>query len=406
MPRKASTESKTSKTATKTAPKTTAKSSAAEVPSTNSDLLDKVSKLSKDYDSVSVPTFVRSGSAIMDALLGGGIPLGTMITWSSDSGCGKSTGALHIAHAFCAQGYKVLYLDFEGGVNTSQLNNMGLSQYLFDPKANPAGTFYCYMVATYADAEKFLDSMMNEVSLVVIDSATAILTEKIAGESSESIQPGRDSRVMANFLKKYKAAARRAKCTWLIINQKRTQIRFMGVSTEEAAGGLALKFYPDINIMMKKRTGKGNTLERKERTATGETLVPFGAICDIYCTKSRYSRPFVSLPITILFGQGFSNAWSYYDKLIADGTAVKEGAWITLKMGNTYEKFQGALKAVDWIQNHMREVREYIDAHGGFRLLENEIAAPAVDLGSYEDENMSEAYADAIQTDGSDMMEE
>ena len=260
----------------------------------------KIAELSKQYHSIGEVDFTRSGSVVLDAILGGGIPKGVFILWSAENGCGKSTGSLHISRVYCMQGKRVLYLDYEGGVNTSQIDGMGLTDFLYDQVKNPNGPFILFQVQTYKDAEKILDTLMTDVDLVVIDSATAMLTEKVKGSSSEDALPGVDSRVMSNFLKKYKAEAVRHGVTWIIINQMRTKISFMGATGDVEAGGNALKFYPDIRLQMKKAF-KGS-LEREEETATGKQKVPFGAICTIWATKNRYERPGIPLNLAIIFG--------------------------------------------------------------------------------------------------------
>ena len=360
------------------------------------DLLKKAKNLAKQYDSIDNPVFVKSGSVVIDALLGGGIPKGTMIAWASDSGCGKSTSALFIAASYCAQGKRVLYLDFEGGVNKSQLDNIGLSAQRFHPENNPEGLFMCYQVCTYKDAETLLDELMEEVELVVIDSATAMLTEKVASESAEKALPGRDSMVMSTFLKKYKAEIRKQGCTWIIINQMRTKIRFIGTTTDEEAGGNALRFYPDIRIMMKKQ--RGGTLEREEATGFGSATVPFGVKNDVYCVKSRYSRPFVKLPLVIVFGYGVSNAYAYFDKMVHDGVVKREGAWYTIKLPNMEPaRVQGQGRVMDFIEKNIHEVRDYIKSQGGVQLLATDMSGEEIEV--YGSDNIN--YEDVkINDDG------
>lgn len=345
------------------------------------DLKSKVEALSKLYNSVGIPEFTKSGSVVFDALLGGGIPKGVFILWSAENGCGKSTGALHISKSYCVQGKKVLYLDYEAGVNHAQLNTMGLLSYLYDPKTNPDGQFFMYQVQTYKDAERILDEIMPMVDLVVIDSMTAILTEKVKGASSEDVLPGQDSRVMSIFLKKYKAEAVRNGVTWIMINQMRTKIRFIGVTTDEEAGGNALKFYPDIRLQMKKAY-KG-VLERDEETATGKQKVPFGALCTIWAVKNRHARPHIPLSLAIIFGKGISNEYAYYDFLSSKNNIKKEGAWYTIKLGDVTDKMQGINKVITWIKEHKVEVRDYIKNNGGFKLLVDE-ASPLIELESGE----------------------
>lgn len=329
----------------------------------------KVAELSKVYKSLDKAEFVKSGSVVLDALLGGGIPRGVFILWSAEPGCGKSTGSLHVSKIYCMQGKKVLYLDYEGGVNKSQIEGMGLSRFLYDPDSNPNGSFILYKVQTFKDAESILDDLMTEVDLVVIDSATAMLTEKVKGSSSEDVLPGVDSRVMSTFMKKYKAEAVRNGVSWIIINQLRTKISFMGSTGDVEAGGNALKFYTDIRLMMKKAF-KG-TLEREEDTATGKQKVPFGAICTIWAKKNRYERPEIPLNLAIMFGVGISNEYAYMDYLMNKKLIKQSGAWFTIKLNGRDEKVQGQSAVIDWISKNKNEVKQYIADNGGYRLLLN-----------------------------------
>lgn len=356
------------------------------------DFLKKVTKLSKQYKSLGEPKFTKSGSIVLDAILGGGIPAGAFILWSAENGCGKSTGSLYVSGIYCDQGKKVLYLDYEGGVNESQIKGCCLSRHLYDPVTNPDGHFYLYRTQTFRDAETILDEIMPEMDLVIIDSVTSILTEKVKGSSSEDALPGVDSRVMSTFLKKYKAEAVRNDVTWIMINQMRTHIRFMGATTDEEAGGNALKFYSDIRLSMKKAF-KG-TLERDEDTANGVQKVPFGALCTIWAEKNRYERPKIPLSIAILFGKGICNEYAYFDFLNRDGCIDKNGGWYTITMGSYNEKVNGNGKVIDWIQDHKEEVKEYIRSKGGYRLLMKEDATVSLDSedGVYDRDIIDETF--------------
>lgn len=355
----------------------------------------KVAELSKVYKSLDKAEFVKSGSVVLDALLGGGIPRGVFILWSAEPGCGKSTGSLHVSKIYCMQGKKVLYLDYEGGVNKSQIEGMGLSRFLYDPDSNPEGSFILYKVQTFKDAEAILDDLMTEVDLVVIDSATAMLTEKVKGSSSEDVLPGVDSRVMSTFMKKYKAEAVRNGVSWIIINQLRTKISFMGSTGDVEAGGNALKFYTDIRLMMKKAF-KG-TLEREEDTATGKQKVPFGAICTIWAKKNRYERPEIPLNLAILFGVGISNEYAYMDYLMNKKLIKQAGAWFTIKLNGRDEKVQGQSAVIDWISNNKDEVKQYITDNGGYRLLLNE-SKPVDDFSDISSDDFVSVDTD-IDTD-------
>ena len=360
------------------------------------ELKKRVDELYKTYNTFGKTEFVRSGSVVIDALLGGGIPRGTIISWSAENGCGKSTGALHISRQYCYYGHKVVYLDYEHGINESQLKGERLMEYLYSPE-NPSGTFYLFQPQTYKDAEKILDTTMGDIDLFVIDSITSVLPEKMKEASSEDVQIGVDARIMSQFLRKYKAEVARTGCTWLLINQMRTKIATgYGQQTHDAeAGGNALKFYADIRLMMKKAF-KG-TLERDEEVVGGVKKIPFGAICTIYAEKNRYERPKIPLNIAIIFGIGISNEYAYYDWLTTDGTIKKSGAWYEIKVpGVDSERFHGMGKVIEWINKNKNIVRDYIQSKGGYRLLLN--SSEAIDIGSGNTEE--DAYSESTIEQG------
>lgn len=350
-------------------------------------LRDKCAELSKTYKSLGEARFVRSGSIVLDSILGGGIPEGVFILWSAEPGCGKSTGALHISSVYCSLGKRVLYLDYEGGVNKSQIDGIGLSQYLYDPVTNPDGSFMLYKTQTFKDAEKILDEVLSDIDLVVIDSCTAMLTEKVKGSSSEDVLPGVDSRVMSVFLKKYKAETVRKGASWILINQLRTKISFMGNTGDVEAGGNALKFFTDIRLMMKK-SYQGD-LEREEDTAAGKQKVPFGAMCTIKALKNRYERPNIPLQLAIIFGKGIDNNYAYMDYLMQNGYIKKSGAWFSIKFKDYEEKLQGQLAVIDWIEAHREDVRDFVRSTGGYRLLLNKTTGPALSTQVYDSEDIT-----------------
>ena len=349
-------------------------------------LYKDVKELSKSYKSISKAEFIKSGSVVFDAILGGGIPRGVFILWSSESGCGKSTGSLHISKVYCIQGLRVLYLDYEGGVNSSQIDGMGLREYLWDEEDNPEGPFILFQCQTYKDGEKILDKLMATVDLVVIDSMTAMTPEKLKDASAEDSLPGLDARIVSAFMKKYKAEAVRNGVTWIMINQLRTRIA-MGygqVTKDEESGGNAIRYYPDIRLWMK-RAYKG-TLEQEEITSNGKQKVPFGAICTIWAIKNRYERPNIPLNLAITFGKGIENGYAYYDFLENDGVIKKSGAWYEIKLGSDSVKVNGLNKAVDYLNEHKDEVKDYINSRGGYRLLLN--SQKAIDIGGSSDEEI------------------
>lgn len=329
---------------------------------------EKANKLAKEFPVADEVEFTPSGSVVMDSILGGGVPMGTYIEIASESGLGKSTAALHMSKVACSLGKGVIYLDYEQGVNKSQLEGIGLSEYQND-------LFFLYQPVTYKDGEKIINGLADEEELayIIIDSVTSMLPESMRDKSVEDIQPALQARLTTKFLLKYKYLARKNNVTFIFINQMRNKLNFRGTSSVKAAGGNAQKFFSDIRMRM----GKKKKLETTQNTIEGEKRVPYGAHVGLWTIKNRYERPFIEATMTVIYGKGISNVSAYYRWMIKTGVIEKRGAgwyWIHLdkEEGEEPEKVRGEADLKEWVKDNIDNVKEYIREQGGFLLVANE----------------------------------
>ena len=326
---------------------------------------EEVSKtLLKSFESFEETTFIPSGSVVLDSVIGGGIPKGKFIEISSDAGVGKTTAVLHACKVACREGHKVAYLDFEHGVNESQIEGIGLSDYL-------GKDFILLQPITFEDAEQIIDALVDTgITYIVIDSITAMLPGKLQDSSIGEVQPGIHARYSAIFLQKYKGVCQTSKITFIFINQVRTKMNFRGVTTQDAAGGNAQKFYMDVRLQMIKRT----KLEKKMITMEGEKLVEYGSEVAVMAKKNRYNKPMIEGVMTIIYGKGVSNFAAYIKWLTAKGfIKLGGGGWYTITFNNEEEKVRGQQGLNGWVKSNISEVKRYIDENGGFLLVtENE----------------------------------
>lgn len=310
--------------------------------------------------------YFPTGSVILDTILsdGKGVPLGTLIEFSSDSGIGKSSSCLHIAKHACAMGKRVIYLDPEAGVNESQIEGFGLSRYMGD-------RFLYFPVVTFEDVEQVIDAALNDPELVyiVLDSITSTVPGKLLekGKSIGEVEPGLHARYSAMFYQKYKSQLKEAQVTMFFVNQTRTKIDFRRGATVEAAGGSAQKFYMDIRLQM--RCIK--KLEKAVQTADGTQTVPYGAENSVWAIKNRFARPFIPLPLTVLFGKGISN-FAAYNKWLTNKGYIKQGGggYFTINFNGEEYKVRGTVAVDGWVKEHLKEIKEAVAQEGGFKLLQ------------------------------------
>jgi len=312
--------------------------------------------------------FYPSGSVIFDALLGGGIPEGVFLEIASDSGLGKSTMVLHFCRIVCSLGKKVVYMDFEKGVNESQLKGMGLDPYLGD-------LFLWYQPVTHEDAEEIIDTLAYEDDLVYIvtDSVTSMLPGSAETSSVSDLQPGLKSRYDASYLRKYKSVAKNSGVTFIFINQTRVKFNFnfSSGSSKTPAGGSAQQFYMDIRVQLKAK----KRLSKITQTVEGEKKIPYGIEVEVWAIKNRYERPFIPLLMTIIFGKGISNLTAYKMWLENNEVITKSGSWYSIEFdGQEVEDspIQGQSKVNEWIKDNVDYVKDYIQQNGGFILLKGD----------------------------------
>lgn len=332
------------------------------------DFLSAIGKIKEKYN-FKTTQFLNTGSVILDSVLVQdgisdikGLPLGKFIEFYGDTGCGKSTIVLQACKVACALGYYCVYLDVEGGVNESQLDGIGLTPYM------EKGLFHVIPVNTFEEAEEVILGLMEagNIAYIVIDSITALLPGVLQEESIGEVRPGIHARYTSLFMQKFKPVAKEKNITFLFINQMRTKLNFKGVSSQDSAGGSAQKFYQDIRIYM--RTSK--KLERVAETINGRETIQIGSETTIVAKKNRYNKPFVEGNAYVIFGKGISNIQSYTDWLINNDIVYQKGSWYYIEFKD-YEKvsLQGINKVNAWVKAHSKEVREYIDANGGFLLV-------------------------------------
>lgn len=336
---------------------------------------DTIRKLYEKYQGMTTLTddceasYINSGSVIFDQVLseGKGLPVGTWIQITSESGCGKTHLVLHVAKAMCIRGKKVVYLDDEKGVNPSQLKGIGLDKYL--------GTqFFLFPISTFEEAEEVLDGVIEDpdIGLIVIDSITGLIPEKMIENSVASCEPGLQARYASTFLVKYRTKISRteAKPTVILVNQQRTKISFRGITTVGEAGGNAQKYYTDIRLMMK----EDKALEKTIDTMEGKKSVKYGSNALIWATKNRHAAPFVQGMLTIIFGKGVSNLAAYQRVLMSKGVLKMSGAgfWSLKLPGCEEKKARGSEGVLNLVKDNLDTIKQYVEDNGGFKLVKAE----------------------------------
>lgn len=369
-----------------------------------STLSQRMSKLNKNFKTFTHTTYMPTGSLIMDTVMGGGLPVGKVIELASDAGAGKTTIVLSICRELLLQGKKVIYLDHEGAITSSQLEgifgknkatgNWYADEWLYT-EDNPDGTFFLFQVTTYLEAEQVLNQLLgsNEFSLVVVDSVTAMVADEFleevenpdskAGKDVTDQRPAVDARLLGKFVKKFKAVCTKHDVTMILINQLRTDLSFTGVSVKKSTGGAGIEYFPDIRLRLEKPQP---IYQNKKNNLTGEVeKQQIGCTASIFAYKNKLAPGKIKVPISIIFGRGVSNLFSYrlwlpnkmvmYEEQEVPMLQVKGGGYnvLTLKDGNQYTA-RGEDALIELIKTHFDEIRNSFTS-ADFEITENKAFA-------------------------------
>ena len=108
---------------------------------------------------------ISTGIIELDAILNGGLSVGTMTQIVGEVSTGKTHIALQVAFNFCLQKKKVLFIDTKGDVTSSMFTKMGIDTYL-------GKSFFYICEAKFSSVEKLLDAFLTEetIDLIIIDS--------------------------------------------------------------------------------------------------------------------------------------------------------------------------------------------------------------------------------------------
>lgn len=283
---------------------------------------------------------ISTGSIGIDKMLEiFGIPLGKITEVYGDSGTGKTTLAVHIAHQIQKKGGLVAYLDMENAVSTKYFNNLGVD--VEDPDK--------FMLCQSNSAEEALDILemlvkSGEVDLIVVDSVSSLVPlAESEGEVSD-MNIGLQARLMSKSMRRLSPLLHNSpNCALLFINQIRSNIGGYGnAPATTTSGGRALKFYASLRL----------ELARIGQVKAGvDTVIGSRIKCKV--VKSRISSPFQEYSYDLIFGVGISQEREIIELANEAKLISKGGAWYTYLSDSGEEyKAQGLEKMVNILKEN------------------------------------------------------
>jgi recombination protein RecA len=181
-----------------------------------------------------------TGLPVLDRVLGGGLPRGTLTEIYGPSGCGKTTLALQLAGNLQRAGFAPAWIDADRTFDSARATSLGVNMDhmpVVEPgSAEQAAEIACQLL------------LCGALDLIVVDSFAALAPELELETGMETVAPSLHGRVLASALRKLAFAARRSGASLLFLNQLRMRLETGGAPLPISAGGPALKLHATVRI--------------------------------------------------------------------------------------------------------------------------------------------------------------
>lgn len=276
-------------------------------------------------------------SPAIDIALGGGIPEGSMVSFSGPPGCGKSSTVLQIiANAqkeeFNVNGAtrKIFYADVEHRLKPMNMTGIiGLKPELINviksnkEKILSAQDFLDIIESIVKDPE-------NEGCIVVLDSSSALCpADELVHETSGQIRTTQP-KIMSHWCKKMASSVKVMNATVIFIQHLITNTSGYG-EKYQVDGGEKLKYHLDVKLMTK---GKPEKWESKDGIQVGQ-VVEWDVL------KSAMGASNTTAKSCLRFGKGLDIIKETFGLCVDFGVINKSGAWFSFQHGEEEIKSQG-----------------------------------------------------------------
>jgi recombination protein RecA len=294
-----------------------------------------------DHEKMNIE-FVSTGSPLLDAGIGGGIPRGRFIEIYGDESSGKTT-TTQIAMAEFQKKFPdqlVGFIDVEHAINIQYANSLGL-----DTSSDK------FILSQPGSAEEALEILLQFCesglfSVIAFDSIGGLMTQSQLEKGIDEETMGALARVMSKCASRIHTAANDTNTTVIWINQTRNKIVMMG-NPETVSGGKTLPFFHSVRIKVRK-TGPVVVKE-----------VAIGQEVEYKIIKNKVGVPFGVINTSLFFNVGFDAIRETIDVAYKVGTIYSSGAWAYVHKGTENEvRWNGKAACIQWYRDNPVEYAE------------------------------------------------
>ncbi len=300
---------------------------------------------------------IPTGIKLLDAILGGGLGLGTFTMIVGNPGTFKSAlVAQIIAHNQKRFRGKFLaeYYDSESAMSKERLRNMGVKYPPIQPRDDVTienifktlEAMFSFKIKNNTDYPGVLawDSVAN----------TSTAKERTTDNINETI--GLKARLLSALMPRYVPKMRENNISLIAVNQLREKLD-MGqfgaapdirwINGQTIPGGQALKFNAFHLLHLKVR----GDLKPEQYGFAGVQI-------EAKCLKNKFAKPNVPIQLVVDFNTGVSDFWTSY-RFLAENKRIQAGAWNKFVSGNA------GLEKLTWRTSDAK--RLYMTNEKGFK---------------------------------------
>ena len=255
-----------------------------------------VTLLSDNESSCVVDEWISTGCIVLDAIMGGGLPIGRMVEIYGSPSSGKSLIAAQIAATAQENGYIVGYVDTETAVSIPMMKKLGVNvdELIYTSPDSIEEVFAFFEEAM--ETRNRLDP--TNILVLIWDSIASTSTLQEEGKEYGETGYLDHARIISQALRKIMRKFSKQRVAVLFLNQTRDKMGVMFGDKTATFGGKAVSFHASIRVALT-LAGKMKLPGKPPRIVGMDTTAKV--------VKNKVAMPFREATLPIYFGRAIDD---------------------------------------------------------------------------------------------------